>query len=112
MGNVSCFLLSSANFFSKLTFSKKSFSNTNGVSNSLDPDQNRLNVGPDLDLNCQQRLSADDTSYYKQGLFFEKTYLIVIKDETGLKSKQNACTLILIGSYGRKLVASYLKKGR
>ena len=80
------------------------------MSNSLDPDQNRLNVGPDLDLNCQQRLSADDTSYYKQGLLFEKTYLIVIKDETGLKSKQNDSTLILIGSYGRRLVASYLQK--
>ena len=46
------------------------------------------------------------------GLLFEKTYLIVIKDETGLKSKLNASTLILIGSYVRKLVASYLKKGR
>ena len=47
-----------------------------------------------------------------EGLLFEKTYLIVIKDETGLKSKLNASTLILIGSYVRKLVASYLKKGR
>ena len=46
-----------------------------------------------------------------EGLLFEKTYLIVIKDETGLKSKLNASTLILIGSYVRKLVASYLKKG-
>ena len=42
----------------------------------------------------------------------EKTYLNVIKDETGLKSKLNASTLILIGSYVRKLVASYLKRGR
>ena len=46
------------------------------------------------------------------GLLFEKTYLIVIKDETDLKSKLNASTLILIGSYVRKLVASYLKRGR
>ena len=46
------------------------------------------------------------------GLLYEKTYLIVIKDETDLKSKLNASTLILIGSYVRKLVASYLKKGR
>ena len=45
------------------------------------------------------------------GLLFEKTYLIVIKDETDLKSKLNASTLILIGSYVRKLVASYLKRG-
>ena len=46
------------------------------------------------------------------GLLFEKTYLIVIKDENDLKSKLNASTLILIGSYVRKLVASYLKRGR
>ena len=45
-------------------------------------------------------------------ILFEKTYLIVIKDETDLKSKLNASSLILIGSYVRKLVASYLKKGR
>ena len=38
---------------------------------------------------------------------FEKTYLIVIKDETGLKLKMNDSTLFLIGSYAQKLVASY-----
>ena len=31
------------------------------MSNSLDPDQAR-HVGPDLDPNCLQRLTADDTS--------------------------------------------------
>ena len=48
--------------FSKSTFSKNSFRNTIRVSNSLDPDQARHYVGPDLDPNCLQRLSADDTS--------------------------------------------------
>ena len=38
---------------------------------------------------------------------FEKTYLIVIKDETGLKFKMNDSTLFLIGSYAQKMVASY-----
>ena len=38
---------------------------------------------------------------------FDKTYLIVIKDETGLKFKMNDSTLFLIGSYAQKLVASY-----
>ena len=38
---------------------------------------------------------------------FEKTYLIVIKDEKGLKFKINDSTLFLIGSYAQKLVASY-----
>ena len=41
---------------------KKSFRNTIRVSNSLDPDQVRRFVGPDLDLNCLKRLSADDKS--------------------------------------------------
>ena len=38
------------------------FFNTTQVSNSLDPDQARHFVGPDLGLNCLQRLSADDKS--------------------------------------------------
>ena len=33
------------------------------VSNSLDPDQARHFVGPDLGPNCLQRLSADDKSH-------------------------------------------------
>ena len=32
------------------------------MSNSLDPDQARRSVGPDLDPNCLPKLSADDTS--------------------------------------------------
>ena len=44
-----------------LFFSGKSFGNTIRVSNSLDPDQNRHSVGPDLGSNCLQKLSADDT---------------------------------------------------
>ena len=43
-------------------FLKNSFSNTISLSNSLDPDQARQNVGPDLGPNCMPRLSADDTS--------------------------------------------------
>ena len=40
---------------------KNSFRNTITVSNSLDPDQARHFVVPDLSPNCLQRLSADDT---------------------------------------------------
>ena len=32
------------------------------MSNSLDPDQARRFVGPDLGPNCLQKLSADDSS--------------------------------------------------
>ena len=55
------FFLLSADYFSKSTFSKNSFRNTIGVSNSLDPDQVRRFVGPDLGPNCLQKLAADDT---------------------------------------------------
>ena len=37
--------------------------NTIRVSNSLDPDQARLFVRPDLGPNCLHRLSADDTVF-------------------------------------------------
>ena len=47
--------------FSKPTVSKNSFRNTIKVSNSLDPDQARRFVLPDLDTNCLQKLLADDT---------------------------------------------------
>ena len=53
-------VLSSADF-SKSIFSKNSFRNAISVSNSLDPDQARHSVRPDLGPNCLQRLSADDT---------------------------------------------------
>ena len=49
--------LSSADFlFSKSTFSKYSFRNTMRVSNSLDPDQDRHSVGPELGPNRLQIL--------------------------------------------------------
>ena len=52
LGNFNVFL-SSADFFSKIIFfSKISFRNSIRVSNSLDPDQARRHVGPDLDPNC------------------------------------------------------------
>ena len=40
--------------------SKHSFRNNIRVSNSLDPDQARRSVGPDVCPNCLQRLSADN----------------------------------------------------
>ena len=45
-----------------ISFSKKSYGNTIGVSNSLDPDQTLHLVWPDLGANCLPRLSAYDTS--------------------------------------------------
>ena len=61
LGIFSIFLSSAYHEVSKLTFSKKSFRNSIRVSNSLDPDQARPNVGPDLGTNCMKSLSADDT---------------------------------------------------
>ena len=62
--------LSSADSFSKSTFSKNYFRNTIRVSNSLDPDQARHFVGSDLSPNCLQKVSADDTS--RQRVFSHK----------------------------------------
>ena len=66
LGNFSCFFVVRV-LFLKLTFSKKSFRNTIMVSNSLDPDQARHFVGPDLGPNCLQRLSAEDKSRHWPG---------------------------------------------
>ena len=52
-------LLLPAAFFFK-AFSKNSFTNTIRASNSLDPDQDRQNVGPNLGPNSLQRFSAED----------------------------------------------------
>ena len=43
--------MSSADFFQNQLFKKGSFRNIIRVQNSLDPDQDRHNVGPDLGLN-------------------------------------------------------------
>ena len=58
LGNLSCFCCR------LLIFSKYSFRNTIIVSNSLDPDQYRHSVDPDLGPNCLQRLSADNRSCF------------------------------------------------
>ena len=52
---------SSADLFSKTSVFKTILSRKSSVSNSLDPDQARLFVGPDLGPNCLQMLSADNT---------------------------------------------------
>ena len=59
-------LLSPADFFSKLTFLKNSFRNTIRVLNSLDQDQDRHFVGPDLGPNSLQRLSVDDKKFSQE----------------------------------------------
>ena len=56
------FFLSSSDFPQKLMFLENSFRITVRVSNSLDPDQVRHFVGPDLGPDCLQRLREDVTS--------------------------------------------------
>ena len=60
LGSFSCFL-SDLLTFSTLTFKKK-ISQEPHQSVSLDPDQDRQKVSPDLGPNCLERLSADDKS--------------------------------------------------
>ena len=60
LGNFACFFVV-CRFFSKSTFLENSFKNTIRVSNSLESDQARQIVQPDLGPNCLHRLSADDS---------------------------------------------------
>ena len=46
--------------FFKANFFGKNLSGIPSVSDSLNPDQARHSVGPDLGLNCLQTLSTDD----------------------------------------------------
>ena len=64
------FLSSADCFQNQLFFSKNYFRNITRASNSLDPDQARRFVGPDLGPNCLQRLSADDTSRQRVDIGF------------------------------------------
>ena len=57
LSNLSC---------SKLFFSKNSLRKIIRVSYTLDLDQDRQNVDPDLGPNCLLRLSADNQSCHKQ----------------------------------------------
>ena len=57
LSSVDCYLLK---------ILKKLFKNTMRVLNSLNPDQARHFVGPDLDPNCLKRLAADDNSGHWQ----------------------------------------------
>ena len=54
LGNFACFFLGHLLIFFKINILKNSFRNTIIVSNSLDPDQARHCVGPELGLNCLQ----------------------------------------------------------
>ena len=49
------FLFSSADFLQNFVFTNKPLGITIGVSNSLDPDQDRHSVGLHLGLNCLQK---------------------------------------------------------
>ena len=74
------FLLSSADFFQNQFFRKNLPGNTLRVSNSFDPDQARHFVGPDLGLNCLQRLSADDTIRQRANPFLTHfQYSLILK---------------------------------
>ena len=61
LGNFLFFFFVACWFFQNQLFRKNYFRITIRVSSSLDPDQARLNVGPDHGPNCLQRLSADNT---------------------------------------------------
>ena len=80
-------------FFQNQLFSKISSRNTIRVSKSWDPDQVRHIVGPDLDPNCLQMLSADDTS--RQRVQQDLVFYHFITNEEG---KVLWCSKLAIGS--------------
>ena len=53
-------------FFNITFFFKIFFHEKHQRTNSLDPDQARPCVGPDLGLNCLQRSSADNKLHHEQ----------------------------------------------
>ena len=59
--------------FSKSSFLKNSFKNCMRVSNSLNSDQARHFVGPDLGPNCLRRFSVDATR--RQRVYYVETFL-------------------------------------
>ena len=80
--------LSSIDFFQNKLCQKNSFRNTIRVSSSLNPDQVRRFVGPDLGPNCLQRLSADDTS-------IQRVYCLSALYTTVICSLICLCTLVV-----------------
>ena len=59
-----CFKYSFTLYYCAIFYSLDAgFFNTIRVSNSLDPDQAKCFVGPDLGSDCLQRLSADNKSH-------------------------------------------------
>ena len=71
LGNFSCVCCRLLTFFKINFLKKKSFRNTIGVSNGLDPDQDRHSVGPDLGpkLFSKVIISKQQKSQVKQQIF-------------------------------------------
>ena len=65
-------------FSFKINYFENSFRIAIIVSNSSDPDQAQLFVGPDLDPNCLKRLSADETSRCMYFFFLSKSTFLKI----------------------------------
>ena len=86
------FLLSAD--LSKSLFSKISFRKTIRVANSLNPDQARRFVGPDLYPNCFQVLSTDDTSRQRVNTYTQlDVYLWLKLSYTSIFLKRTAKAL-------------------
>ena len=97
-------------FFKKLTFSKNSFKNTIRVWNSLDPEQARHFVWPDLGPNCLQKSSADNTSRQRVKLIFTDMGLDVRKPVFGgLGTTQAQTCLHICAVWSAPLLFAFLK---
>ena len=89
------FFLLSADFFSKLSFSKdNSFMNAIRVSSSLDPDHDHHSVGPYLGLNCLRRQKEVDASKKR----VKKKHLLIVTQSLLNPSVISKYSFSLIGN--------------
>ena len=85
-------------FFQNQFFSKFFFRITIIVSNSLDPDQARHFVGPDLGPNCLQKLSADDTR--RQRVINKPSKAYLSSSQLSIKYVNTAMCLLALAILG------------
>ena len=65
------------------------------MSNSLDPDQARHFVGPDLEPNCLQRVTADDTSRQRVNVILSPPdILLSISNRLSTFYRQENCLIL------------------
>ena len=80
--------MSSADFSQKLDFSKNYFSSIIRVSKSLNPYQDRRNIGPDLGPNCLQ-FALSSADFFSKLTFSKNSFRSIIRVSNRLDPDQD-----------------------